>query len=349
MRFKLIVTGLSLFAVLLCNALELNVQKDKTGNFVLENQFIRAAISAKGGKIVIFEDKIRQMNYALSTGSWAGLGKVRIFEDRTCTEFLDENYKVKILQNSGDKVTVECSYLAKRKDHPWRGFEVIKRYSLKKGENRLCMEWIINSYSNSGKLTPFMHNYLRIRNKSYAFAQTADGLFCREIRAANSRERTRMVRNLSEPWGAVVSPETGSGILGCDALDSTKEMLFWLDESKPTFEPVFETARFGMNSSWSNTYWFAPLRPMTAIFRCPPATRVSMAQRAASRSSVVTLERLENPSAEASLVTSTQGMSILEKSAVKFCLLPPRNRMPRGFFSRHSCTARTTSFISSSR
>ena len=262
MRFKLIVSGLSLFAVLLCNALELNVQKDKTGNFVLENQFIRAAISAKGGKIVIFEDKIRQMNYALSTGSWAGLGKVRIFEDRTCTEFLDENYKVKILQNSGDKVTVECSYFAKRKDHPWRGFEVVKRYSLKKGENRLCMEWIINSYSNSGKLTPFMHNYLRIRNKSYAFAQTADGLFCREIRAANSRERTRMVRNLSEPWGAVVSPETGNGILGCDTLDSTKEMLFWLDESKPTFEPVFETARFGMNSSWSNTYWFAPLRDM---------------------------------------------------------------------------------------
>ena len=262
MHFKSIITGLTLLAVLFCNALEPKVQKDKTGNFVLENQFVRAAISEKGGKIVIFEDKIQQVNHAFSDGPWAGLGKLRIFEDRTCTEFLDENYKVKVLQNSGDKVTVECSYLAKRKDHPWRGFEVIKRYSLKKGENRLCMELVINSYSNSGKLTPFMHNYLRIRNKSYAFAQTADGLFCREIRAANSRERTRMVRNLSEPWGAVLSPEVGNGIIGYDVLDSTKEMLFWFDESKPTFEPLFETARFGMNSSWSNTYWFAPLRDM---------------------------------------------------------------------------------------
>ena len=66
MRFKTIVTGLTLLAVLLCNALELKVQKDKTGNFILENQFIRAAVSAKGGKIVIFEDKIRQTNHALS-------------------------------------------------------------------------------------------------------------------------------------------------------------------------------------------------------------------------------------------------------------------------------------------
>ena len=140
MSFKPIITGMILLAAVLCNALAPKVQKDKTGNFVLENQFVRAAISEKGGKIVIFEDKIQQINHALSEGDWSGLGKLRIFEDRSCTEFLDENYNVKVLQNSGDKVTVECSYLAKRKDHPWRGFEVIKRYSLKKGENRLCME-----------------------------------------------------------------------------------------------------------------------------------------------------------------------------------------------------------------
>ena len=262
MSFKLIITGFVFLIVLFCNAFDVTVKKDKDGDITLENQFILAKVTSKGGKLIVFEDNILKTNYALTTSDWAGIGKFRIFEDTTCREFLHANYKVKILQNSKTKAVVECSYIAKRKDHPWRGFEVIKRYSLKKGENRLRMDLVINSYGNSGKLTPFMHNYLRIRNKSYAFAQTANGLFCQEIKAANSKERTKFVRNLTEKWGAVITPETQNGIIGLDTLDSTKEMLFWFDESKPTFEPVFETAKFLMNSSWSNIYYFAPLRNM---------------------------------------------------------------------------------------
>ena len=257
-----LITGSVVMLALAVIALEPSVRQDKAGDFILENRFIRAKIAAKGGKVVLFEDKVRAVNHALASGDWAGLGKVRMFEDLSCTEFLDQNYNMKILSRDGDTAVVECTYLAKRKDHPWHGFEVIKRYSLNEGENRLGLEWVINSYGNSGKLTPFMHNYLQIRDKSYAFAQTAGGLFCREIRAANSRERTCMVRNLSEPWGAAITPAAQTGMLGYDASDSVREMLFWLDESKPTFEPVFETARFGMNSSWSCRYWFAPLRDL---------------------------------------------------------------------------------------
>ncbi len=262
MTIRQLMTGLAVISALEGIALEPAARQDKDGNYILENRFIRAKIAPQGGRIVWFEDKIRAVNHTFASGSWAGFGKVRMFEDHSCTEFFDQDYKMKILRAAGDKAVVECTYLAKRKDHPWHGFEVIKRYSLKEGENRLGMEWVINSYGSSGRLTPFLHNYLRIRDKSFAFAQTADGSFCREIRAANSRERTCMVRNLSEHWGAVITPAAQTGMLGYDASDSVREMLFWLDESKPTFEPVFETARFGMNSSWSCRYWFAPLRDL---------------------------------------------------------------------------------------
>ena len=256
-----LLAGSVVFLALAGIALEPSVRQDN-GDLILENRFIRAKIAAKGGKVVLFEDKIRAVNHALASGDWGGLGKIRMFEDPGCTEFLDRDHTMKILSRGGDAAVVECTYLAKRKDHPWRGFELIKRYSLKKGENRLEMEWVINSYGNSGTLTPFMHNHLQVRGKSYAFAQTADGLFCREIRAVTSRERTCMVRKTAEPWGAVISPETQTGIIGYDSSDAVREILFWLDESKPTLEPVFETARFGMNSSWSNRCWFAPLRDM---------------------------------------------------------------------------------------
>ena len=47
-------------------------------------------------------------------------------------------------------------------------------------------------------------------------------------------------------------------------------------------------------------------------------------------------------------VLSHYGTSILPKSSRKFSLLPPRNRTPLGFLSRHSCAARRTSLSSSS-
>lgn len=228
MTIRQLMTGLAVISALGGIALEPTARQDKDGNYIVENRFIRAKIAPQGGWIVLFEDKIRAVNHTFSSGSWAGFGKVRMFEDPNCTEFFDQDHKMRILRTAGDKAVVECTYLAKRKDHPWHGFEVIKRYSLKEGENRLGMEWVINSYGNSGKLTPFLHNYLRIRDKSYVFAQTADGLFCREIRAATSRERTCMVRNLSEPWGAMISPTAQTGMLGYDASDSVREMLFWL-------------------------------------------------------------------------------------------------------------------------
>ena len=82
--------------------------------------------------------------------------------------------------------------------------------------------------------------------------------------------------------------------------------------------------------------------------RCPQASRCSTAQAAPLQSSVETLERFGKPSSLASFVTTTLGTSILPKSPRKFSLLPPRNRTPLGFLSRHSCAARRTSLSSSS-
>ena len=126
MTIRQLITGLAVISALAGIALEPTARPDTAGNYILENRFIRVQISPQGGRIVLFEDKIRAVNHTFSSGSWAGMGKVRMFEDPNCTEFFDQDYKMKILRAAGNKA-VECTYLAKRKDHPWNGFEVIKR------------------------------------------------------------------------------------------------------------------------------------------------------------------------------------------------------------------------------
>ena len=98
MSFKLIITGFVFLIVLFCNAFDVTVKKDKDGDITLENQFILAKVTSKGGKLIVFEDNILKTNYALTSSDWAGIGKFRIFEDTTCREFLHANYKVKIKQ-----------------------------------------------------------------------------------------------------------------------------------------------------------------------------------------------------------------------------------------------------------
>lgn len=255
-------TTLATFALTLLNLVaDPSAQKDRNGNIVLENQFIMAIVSPTGGNVVVFEDKVREINHAVTdAGAMSGMAKMRVFEDLNCREFYAEDYDMEILRSAGDEVLVECSRTATDRSHAWRGFELVKRYSLRKGENRMLMEWTINAHNNTGTLTPFMHNYLRLRERSYAFAQTSEGLLCRQVHAATAHASTCMVRNVAEPWGAIVSPETQDGIIGYDIPDHTAEFLFWLDESKPTIEPRFQTTKFAMDSSWRTEYVFAPLR-----------------------------------------------------------------------------------------
>ena len=77
------ITGLAVISALAGVALEPAARQDKEGNYILENRFIRAKISPQGGRIVGFEDKIRAVNHTFSSGPWAGIGKVRMFEDRS--------------------------------------------------------------------------------------------------------------------------------------------------------------------------------------------------------------------------------------------------------------------------
>ncbi len=249
-------------SVFLSNAFtDTSARKEKNGNVVLENEFIKAVISPAGGNIIVFSDKVKDINHAFTgAGKYAGMGKPRIFENTNCQEFYTADYDMRILKAGGDEALLECGYTAKDKSHPWLGFEMIKRYSLKNGENRLHMEWLINSHANTGKLTPFMHNYLQLREKSYAYAQTSVGLFCRHVRAGAASESTTMVRSIAEPWGAIVSPQARDGILCYDQSDLTREFLFWLNESNPTIEPLFQGLDFAVDSSWRTRYLFAPLR-----------------------------------------------------------------------------------------
>jgi hypothetical protein len=240
------------------------VQKDKKGNAILENKFIRAVVAPVGGNVIIFEDKVKKINHAVSDDLSAGLGKLRGFENLGCREFYSGMNEIKIRQLDKDEALVECSYTASDKANPWCGFEVIKKYFLRNGENRLRLELTINSHSNTGVMSPFMHNYLTLREKSYAFAQTSQGLFCRQIQAQAANKSTCMVRNISEPWSAIVSPVTQDGIIGYDASEKTKAILFWLNESKPTMEPLFETMKFANDASWKCTYWLAPLRGLAS-------------------------------------------------------------------------------------
>jgi hypothetical protein len=235
-------------------------QGKETGIVSLENKFIKIVISCTGGNVIIFKDKINSVNHAVSSGEDAGLGKLRIFENLNISEFLRSKYKMKIIKNNEDEIILECSYTAQRKNNPWRGFEIIKKYSLKSNENRLLTEWTINAHNKRGTLSPYMHNYLRLREKSYAFAQSQKGLYCENVISKTGGCDQRIILNLKEPWGAIIAPKTKNGVIGYDNSDHTKYIYFWMNEAMPTIEPLFNKMKFAPDSSWKTKYTLAPLR-----------------------------------------------------------------------------------------
>ncbi len=244
-------------------ALEMKKDKD-TGAVTIENNFVKTVISPKGGNVVIFEDKIKGINHTVINDDHAGFGKLRIFENLSVDEFRNSEYAIKILKNDEDEVLLECACTAKKKDNPWCGFEIVKRYSLKTNENRLVTEWTINAHNNQGTLSPYMHNYLRLREKSYAFVQGEKGLFCEEIVSKTGACSQKIVLNPKEPWGAIIAPGSQDGLLGYDFSNHTKYIYFWMNEAAPTLEPLFNQMNFDKDSSWYTKYIIAPIRGMAS-------------------------------------------------------------------------------------
>ena len=70
MAVRQVFIGLAAFLALTSIAAEPAAPQEPAGEILLENEFIRAKIAAKGGNLVGFEDRVRSVNHALSSGAW---------------------------------------------------------------------------------------------------------------------------------------------------------------------------------------------------------------------------------------------------------------------------------------
>jgi hypothetical protein len=229
-------------------------------NITLQNSFIKTSISAQGGKVILLQDRKNGQNYAMNKDAMGGLGKLRIYENLRNVELCNAKYKVTVVRNSPQEIRVRCNYKAENRRYKTYGFEFIKEYYLRKDDNRLGMDYMIMAHSQTGEFSPFIHNLIKLpAEKTYAFAQTGNGLFCKD--ASPVGDANNFVGNLKEPWGALISPASGKGIIEVNDPDKISEIFFWLgNEQNATVEPLFGKKKFAADALWKTTIYYVPVR-----------------------------------------------------------------------------------------
>lgn len=252
-----VMLGFSLFAG------ELKLAQNKEG-VTLQNGFIKATISVEGGKIVLLQDRKTEQNYAMSENSMGGLGKLRIYENLRNTELHNEKYALQVIKNTPQEIRVRCTYKGQNQRYETYGFEFIKEYYLRENDHRLGMDYMIMAQDQTGDFSPFIHNLIKLpAEKTYAFAQTAEGLFCKD--ASPTGEANNFVGNLKEPWGALISPTISTGLVQVNDSDKINEIFFWLgNEQNATIEPLFEKKKFAADALWKTTIYYVPVQGMTS-------------------------------------------------------------------------------------
>jgi hypothetical protein len=239
-------------------ASDMKLQKTKN-SYLIFNGMLKAKITAQGSMITMLQDLKNQQNHVASDGAISGLGKARIYENLRNQEPAKGMYKLTVVKNDAKTISIRATYTDKDRRYKTKGFEFIKTYTLHKGESRLIFDYMLKAHASTAEFSPFIHNLFKLpQEKSYAFSQTRKGLFCKE--ATPKGNANNFVTDLTEPWGALISPEVATGIIEINDPDKLNELFFWLgNEQYATIEPLFNKTRFAADAIWKSRMYYMPV------------------------------------------------------------------------------------------
>ena len=241
------------------------IHKNDT-NIILENQFLKVEISALGGRVTSLYDKKAGVDYAKSTklGKSSGFCKDRQWEYNTVNEIRFGIHVLSVVKKSNDLVTVKTSFTGKRKTTV-KGFEFVKKYTLKRDECRLLVEYRIKSHSVEGEFSPWLHNMFVLpanfaaKKEAYIFAQLERGLYCQQV--IKPKRVNNLLVDLKEPWIGVVSSVSQEGIVEVAKHGAISHFYCWLGNDRCfSMEAVFNKTKIGLDGSWMSHLAFMPVK-----------------------------------------------------------------------------------------
>jgi hypothetical protein len=259
MKMKQVIVSGLFFSALSLSAVAGKMElKTAKGSSTISNGLIKATISAGGGKVTLLQDLKNSNNYTMNKSDGDGLGKSRIYENLRYDELIKATYRLTTVRNNSKTIAIRTDYTATNKRNKLAGFEFTKTYSVNKDEARLIFDYMIKPHESVGKFSPFIHNQIQLPSgKNFAFSQTGKGLFCKSTTPVKDMNSNNFISDLLEPWGAIISPESATGIVVVSDAGKLKEFFIWLgNEQYSTIEPLFNQQIFSAGGIWKAKMYY---------------------------------------------------------------------------------------------
>ena len=204
---------ITLFACFIAAALPAAVQITQLPNAVkIANEYISAVIISNGGKLASLkvldknieyahgfsEEKLK--NNALASGD--GFAKSRVFDTPSDKTLYQSVYKLRIVRQSSDEAVVEAT--SRSVSGLIKGLEIIHRYTLRTGEQRIFFEQLFRSDSANVQFSPWLHNAPQLpdsvaeKNTVRIFAQSKQGIYSTPV--IKSPQVHNMLVDAAEGW-----------------------------------------------------------------------------------------------------------------------------------------------------
>lgn len=216
MKIKLTLSLLTIFLLLSTPLWSVTVKiisgKEKTA--VLENKYIRAVFSEKGGKLISFVNKTKNIDTTWNDGTpQSGALKDFISIDYPRrTMFSKTTYKMTIGKNSSAKASLILS--TSGFSDMWKFIKITKTIVLKKNESVLVCSIDIFNMESSQSTTYFpywSHNFFGLPNeKNINFLPDSQGMIAYEPDKKSNKDK--LASDLVRGWSAVIGDSSKVGV-----------------------------------------------------------------------------------------------------------------------------------------
>jgi len=261
--FKVWMTAAALITPLSPCIAKMNVEQGPD-TLTLENDFLKATLSARGGQLVSLYDKASGLDYAFSPAvTDGGLGADRIWEKAEWSELMNARFELEIVSSTPEGAVVRAKCRAT--GGPAKGMDFVHTYTLRSDECRLKLRWQIFANEHWAEFSPWSKNLvllppdLKSKDRTAVFCQSARGLYAEfPIRPSHGQA---LIFDLVEPWIGAVSEASGNGLCIVTDARALNHFYCWYGaEHFFTAEPIFKKYSFAPGGSWAADIWYIPTR-----------------------------------------------------------------------------------------
>ncbi len=237
----------------------------------IANDRISAVITATGGRLASLKVLKNNLEYAhgfseakLKSNTLAasdGFAKSRVYDTPSDKTLYQNKYKLRVVRKSSTEAVVEA--VGKSVSGLIKGLEIIHRYTLRDGEQRIIFEQLFRSDTTNVKFSPWIHNAPQLpdsvaeKNTVRIFAQSKQGIYSTPV--IKSPQVHNMLQDAAEGWIGFAGTNN-QGI--CMVADVRKLAHFysWLgSEYFCTTEFVFLPVKMADGSNAANQLCYIPV------------------------------------------------------------------------------------------